>query len=107
MRRLAIVVLVSCVGCSTAPLAGFLDTVAPAKVRLDPVTSGPVVDPFFSPTPGRSELPPTNVPPVTIPAGSASNTFAPPAFAPPAAPPPVSVDPPSPWTPRTPPLPNT
>jgi len=103
MRRLALLILVICTGCSTAPLAGFLDTVAPAKPRFDrDLTPTSPRDPFFNPPPGTG---PSTVPPVTIPPTSSGS--APPAFSPPSGPPPVTTDPPSPWAPRTPLLPNT
>jgi len=99
MRWVVLLGALACAGCSTAPLAGFLDTVAPAKVRLEPVPDGPVADPFLAPP--RGPTGPPTVPPVTIPPTS-SNTVAPPSFAPPTGPPEVTIDPPSPWPPKGP-----
>src|SRR5262249_45821458 len=72
MRRWAMFLLLATTGCSTAPLAGFLDLVSPATFR--PETQDP-----FAPTgspPAGTFLPPQGVVPTSPPA-SISGPFQP------------------------------
>jgi hypothetical protein len=65
MRRWAILVLFAMAGCSTAPLADFLDAVRPAHFRPDAEDPGA---PVATPPPGGAFLPPQGVAPTAPPA---------------------------------------
>ncbi len=90
MRRWSVLILVCCAGCTNAPLAGFLDLVAPSHLAhnldVQPAQAG---DPFL--TPGVT-APPAG--PAAVPAGPAfDGGFTPPPLNPGSAspaPPPVS-----------------
>ena len=64
MRRLLFIAVLGATGCSNAPIAGFLDTVAPCKAGRDdpmerrPPAVGPTDLPPAAPLRDRGTLPP-------------------------------------------------
>ena len=57
MRRILMLAVLGATGCSNAPIAGFLDTVAPCKAsRDDPMERRP-------PAPPPTNISPTDLPP--------------------------------------------
>src|SRR5258707_14361150 len=86
MRFAVVLVLFASVGCSTAPLADFLDLVRPAKFAPD--RERDAVEPFGPtgpPQPGGTLLPPDTPVPIPAPAPT-PGSFQPPPNVPPANP---------------------
>jgi hypothetical protein len=67
MRRIVMLAVLGAAGCSNAPIAGFLDTVAPCKAgRDDPMQRRPQPGVNISPTdlpPAARPNEPSNLPP--------------------------------------------
>ena len=76
MRQWPALLLLAVTGCSTAPIAGFLDLVHPSHVGAPQTNDDPLRNAFPPPPPPGASLQPPS-PPIAPPPGPVDSGFAP------------------------------